>query len=155
MSAINSDKEVMRFFPKNPNKKETIDFINRMKKQFREKQYCYFAVDLLTNNEFIGFIGISDQILDTKFSPFTDIGWRLDKQHWNKGYATEGALCCLTYAKTKLNLKSIHAIVTVKNKNSIHVMKKIGMKKLMNFDHPLLVNYPEIKECVLFQIDLG
>jgi len=28
----------------------------------------------------------------TKLTPATDIGWRLKRKAWSKGYATEGAL---------------------------------------------------------------
>ena len=126
MAEINSDKEVMKFFPKILSETETVLFIEKMQQQFIEKQFCYFAVDTLKNNEFIGFIGLSEQNYKTDFTPCIDIGWRLHKKAWNKGFATEGAKKCLEYAFTHLNLDEIYAIAPKINVVSEIIMKKIA-----------------------------
>ena len=153
MAAINANKEVMKFFPNTYSKKETQQFIEKMQKQFKEKDFCYFAVDKLMDGELIGFIGLSEQTYDVDFTPCVDIGWRLDKKEWNKGFATEGAKKCLEYAKTNLGLDKIMAIAPVINTNSIAVMQKIGMYKVKIFNHPLLRNNEKLKQCVLYQKD--
>ena len=150
MIRINSDKEVMKFFPFLPSEQQTRDFIIRMQKQFAHKGYCYFATDLLETNTFIGFIGISEQTYKASFTPCTDIGWRLSKEYWSKGFATEGAKACLTYADKNLNLPQIFAIASQINKNSIKVMDKIGMQYLRNFEHPSLIENPRLKNCVVY-----
>jgi RimJ/RimL family protein N-acetyltransferase len=76
MSEINADTEVMEFFPGIQTKIQTIIFIERMKKQLTENSFCYFAVDKLENNQFIGFIGLAEQTFDSDFTPCIDIGWR-------------------------------------------------------------------------------
>ena len=58
MSGINADPIVMNYFPSVKTVNETIAFIERMQKQFTEKGFCYFAVDILESNELIGFIGL-------------------------------------------------------------------------------------------------
>jgi RimJ/RimL family protein N-acetyltransferase len=155
MVEINTDNKVMQFFPKIQTKKETSEFINRMKKQYEKNKYCYFAVDQLGNGKFIGFIGLSDQNLRNEFSPFTDIGWRLNKKEWNKGFATEGARRCLEYAKNDLQLKTILSTAPIINLNSIKVMEKIGLERIKTFNHPLLLNHAKLKECVLYQINFS
>ena len=150
---INSDKDVMEFFPTKPTKEETIDFIFRMQQQFQLKGFCYFAVDILETNEFIGFIGISEQTYETDFSPFVDIGWRLKKSSWNNGYATEGAKTCLAYAFNKLNLKTIFAIAPKLNVKSHSVMEKIGMKKHSTFLHPKIDTKSKLKRCIVYKIE--
>ena len=57
-------------------------------------------------------------------TPMIDIGWRLSKQYWGKGYATEGAKRCLDYAFNDLKIPKISATCPVINKNSEHVIKK-------------------------------
>lgn len=152
MAAISADKEVMQFFPATKTTKETLLFVEKMQKQYTENGFCYFAVELLETNEFIGFIGISKQEYDAGFeTPFVDIGWRLKKTAWNKGYATEGAKRCLKYAFETLKLKTIYAIAPTSNSNSIHVMKKIGMNKHSTFMHPLITDDSELKECVAYK----
>ena len=94
-SVINADKQVMTFFPSLKSKSETAIFIQKMQRQFAEKGYCYYAVDCLSTGVFIGFIGISDATFISDITPCADIGWRLDKNYWNHGFATEGTLACM------------------------------------------------------------
>ncbi|MBL6445122.1 GNAT family N-acetyltransferase [Fulvivirga sp. 29W222] len=152
MYAINSNKEVMEFFPRAPTKEETNSFISRMQKQFEQNQFCYFAVEKTENREFIGFIGISTQDYEADFTPCIDIGWRIKKSAWHKGYATEGAKATLDYAFNKLQLKHIYAIAPAVNTRSEAVMKKIGMSKVKNFIHPQLINDKRLGKCVLYEI---
>jgi RimJ/RimL family protein N-acetyltransferase len=152
MAEINSDEEVMEFFPSIKSKKETTEFIGRMQNQLQEKGICYYAVDKLETKEFIGFIGLSEQIFASDFTPCIDIGWRLKKDEWNKGYATEGAKRCLDYVFNMLKLEKIFAVAPIVNLKSELVMKKIGMKKVKNFNHPALAENEKLRECCLYEI---
>ena len=110
MFAINSDKDVMEFFPAFPTKEQTAEFIERMNNQFLDSKFCYFAVDKLENQEFIGFIGLSKQTYDAKFTPCIDIGWRIKSSEWNKGFATGGAKRCLDYAFNDLEIGKVYSV---------------------------------------------
>ena len=153
MATLNSDSEVMRFFPSTQSFEVTKKFISRMKKQYTEKGYCYFAVDRLEDVEFIGFIGLSEPIYEADFTPCVDIGWRLARKFWGMGYATEGAKRCLSYGFDQLNLEKLVSTAPVLNKPSIQVMKKIGMTKVKYFEHPLLTDNHRLKDCVLYEIN--
>lgn len=155
MALLNKDPEVMEFFPFLPSKKETEDFIQRMNLQYSENNFCYFAVDHLETGKFIGFIGLSLQNFDTDFTPCIDIGWRINKEYWGNGLATEGALECITYAKNQLGLHQIYSMASKINSKSIKVMKKIGMNYIKDFEHPRLLNHPSLEICVLYGIDLA
>lgn len=149
---INRNKKVMAFFPSTQSKKQTEDFIIRMKFQFQQKGYCYFAVDILDTRKFIGFIGLSEQTFKSDFTPAVDIGWRLHPKFWHKGYATEGAKRCLEFGFNYLNLNKIIAIAPAINTPSIKVMEKIGMEKFEKFKHPLLKEYQELETCIIYTI---
>lgn len=153
MAKINIDPNVMEFFPKTYNKKETKAFIDRMKKQFSNKGFCYFAVDKLCDNNFIGFIGLSEQTYKSNFTPCIDIGWRLSSKEWHLGYASEGAKRCLEYAFKNLKINNIKAVCPLVNKKSERVMEKIGMIKKQTFIHPALENNYKLKNCVLYKIE--
>jgi len=150
MAAISSDKEVMRFFPATKTKAQTASFIATMQAEYEKSGFCYFAVEILETGEMIGFIGLSAQDYECEFTPFVDIGWRLAKHTWNKGYATEGAKRCLSYAHETLKLKEIYAVTPMLNKKSERIMQKIGMTKVGTFEHPLLLNDERLKMCVLY-----
>jgi RimJ/RimL family protein N-acetyltransferase len=77
MCQINSDEKVMEFFPGVLTRQQTTEFVERMKTQFADKGFCYFAVDKLEDKKFIGFIGLSEQTYKAAFTPCIDIGWRI------------------------------------------------------------------------------
>lgn len=152
MTQISANPEVMKFFPNTATSEQTTDFIQRMQKMFEEKEYCYFAVDILESLEFIGFIGLAWQDYEASFAPCIDIGWRLDTKFWNRGFATEGAKRCVQYAFEHLNITNIVSTATQMNKKSIRVMEKIGMQKLLDFKHPKLLGSTKFENCVCYYI---
>lgn len=151
-TAMNADADVMKHFPKTLSKEETKEFVDRLQIHFETHGYNYFAVDILETGEFIGFIGLAFQTYASNFTPAVDIGWRLKKRAWGRGYATEGAKRCLQLAFTDLNLDHVIATCTKQNENSEHVMKKIGMDKVSEFNHPKLKEYPEYEVCLCYKI---
>lgn len=150
---ITADTAVMEHFPKLLTKKETTDFIERLQTHYHKYGYTYFATEVLKTGELIGFIGLAFQDYKTNFTPATDIGWRLKKDSWGNGYATEGAKRCLQYAFDTLNLNKIISVFTEQNTKSEHVMKKIGMKKIGEFNHPELKAYPKLEKCICYEIN--
>jgi len=153
MHEINSDEKVMEFFPATSTREQTIGFVERMKKQFEDKGFCYFAVDKLEDGELIGFIGLSEQTYPADFTPCIDIGWRIKCSEWNKGFATEGAKKCLDYAFTNLDLNTIYSMAPKINLKSERVMQKIGLKKHYEFEHPLLATDDRLRTCVLYKTE--
>ena len=153
MTEISSDPHVMEFFPAPATPAQTAEFINRMKKMYAQKGYCYFATDELKTGNFIGFIGLCHQTYASEFTPCVDIGWRLRKAYWGKGYATEGAKRCLAYAFNDLKLKNIKATAPQINLKSIRVMEKIGMRKQLEFTHPRLRGHKTLGNSVCYEID--
>lgn len=150
---LNADSDVMEHFPKTLNQDESDQLVNRLIQHFDSYNYTYYAVDLKENNSFIGIIGLCYQTYDAPFSPNTDIGWRLKKSVWGKGYATEGAKRCLKHAFDTLNISQIVSVCTKSNKPSEHVMEKIGMIKQGTFFHPKLTDYPNLHECLWYSIE--
>lgn len=155
LATINQDDEVMRYFAKKLTLEETEDFVMRMQRSYNEKGFCYFAVEIIHTREFIGFIGLCEKSFKSEFTPCIDIGWRLKKSSWNKGFATEGAQACLDFGLYSLFIPKIVAVAPVVNKNSVAVMKKIGMVKVKTFEHPQLRDYDDLRKCVLYEKQQG
>lgn len=150
---LNADPVIMEHLPKVLSKNETAHFIERLQNHYKQYGHCYFATEILETGEFIGFIGMAYQVYPTDFTPAVDIGWRLKQSSWGNGYATEGAKRNLEYAFNDLKLDRVISTCTVDNTNSENVMKKIGMKKLKNFDHPLLKGQPLLEKCMVYIIE--
>lgn len=149
---LNSDVEVMKHFPKTLTKEDTKAYIIRLQTQFKNFGHNYYATEVKESGEFIGFIGLAYQDFESDFTPNVDIGWRLKKSAWGKGFATEGAKRCLDIAFNKLHLDKIISTCTLNNKGSEKVMQKIGMQKVREFKHPKLKEYPEMQTCLLYEI---
>ena len=153
LTRINTDPDVMAFFPSIVAPEETAAFVMRMQQAYDDNGYCYFAADRLDDHSFIGFIGLSVAAFPADFTPCTDIGWRLDKQAWHQGYATEGAQRCLHFAFEELKLEKVYAIAPEINLPSIQVMKKAGMQFVQHFNHPRLKENKRLERCVLYRAD--
>ena len=149
---LNSDEEVMEHFPKTLTKEETETYIIRMQNHYKKHGYNYYATEIKDSGELIGFIGLAYQDFESDFTPNVDIGWRLKKSAWGKGYATEGAKKCLDIAFNQLHINKVISTCTLGNKSSEKVMQKIGMKKISEFEHPKLEEYPEMQPCLLYEI---
>ena len=150
---INADSEVMEYFPNPLTQQETSEFIERLQKHYDKNRYTYFATEIMNTTELIGFVGLAYQEYETEFTPATDIGWRLKKSAWGKGYATEGAKRCLEFAFSELGFEKIVSTCTAGNKKSENVMKKIGMTKKGEFNHPKLTEYPDFEKCIWYEIE--
>lgn len=153
MSVVNADPRVMEHFPSTQDRSQTAGFVERSIKHQETHGYCYFATEVLSTKELIGFVGLAYQTYETSFTPATDIGWRLKPSAWGKGYATEGARACLDFAWKELQLNHVISVAVEANANSINVMKKIGMQYQHSFDHPLLGDYPDLQKCVYYKIE--
>lgn len=149
---LNSDEEVMEHFPKTLSKKEVEYFIEKLKNHHEENGFTYYATEILETKEFIGMIGLAFQKYKTEFTPAIDIGWRLKRSSWGKGYATEGAKKCVEYAFNELDIKRIISVCTITNQKSENVMKKIGMTKVGEFNHPELSNHPDYEKHFCYEI---
>ncbi len=76
-TALNSDEEVMKYFPESLSKEEVADFITKLNDHYSENGYTYYATEISETKEFIGMIGLAFQKYITEFTPAIDIGWRL------------------------------------------------------------------------------
>jgi len=149
---LNADEAVMEHFPKTLSNKEVINLIEALKGHFKENGFTYYATEILETKAFIGMIGLASQKYKTKFTPAIDIGWRLKRAAWGKGYATEGAKRCIEYAFNDLGINKIISVCTVKNTKSEKVMKKIGMTKIGAFNHPEMMNHPAYEKHFCYEI---
>ncbi len=149
---MNADDSVMEHFPTRLSEEETKAYMVRLHDHYKIWGYTYYAVDLKESDEFIGFIGLAYKEYHATFTPCVDIGWRLKSRAWGKGYATEGAKRCLEHGFQDLGLDRIIATCTVNNLKSEAVMKKIGMTMKGHFDHPSLKDYPEMQNCIWYEI---
>ena len=152
-AALNADKEVMEFFPSMLTAEESHAQIGRITEHLEKYGFTLFAAERKDNGHFIGFTGLAHAKFESEFTPCIEIGWRLSKANWGQGFATEAALACLEFGFDQLDLKEVYSFTSVHNKRSEHVMKKIGMYKAGEFDHPLVPDESHLKRHALYRIE--
>ncbi|MEM7085408.1 MAG: GNAT family N-acetyltransferase [Bacteroidota bacterium] len=145
------DPEVMRFFPNTLTKKEVALAIENFRNHFEVFGYTYFAMDELSSGRFIGFTGLKLQTFESKYTPSVDIGWRLARSTWGKGYATEAAQACMAAAFNEFDIDEVYSYCPHLNKASEAIMKKIGMEFVGTFTHPKVVNDPRLRDCLVYK----
>ncbi len=151
---MNCDPHVMQYFLKPLTERESFDFYNRIRDEFNQYRYGLYAIEKKENGAFIGYTGFHRFAFDTDFAPGVEIGWRIRYEDWNKGYATEAAKGCLSYAKDNLPFDTIYSFTSLHNKSSEKVMQKIGMEKIRTFLHPAIPDNHPLKEHILYKIKL-
>lgn len=150
-AAINSNPDVMRYYPDVLTESETEAFYDRIQAEFERMGWGLHAVELKSTGVFIGYVGLHEIGFDADFTPGIEIGWRLDAGYHNQGYATEAAIKVLELAR-RMALEKVYSFTAVVNKPSERVMQKIGMEKLGEFDHPNLSRDSPLLRHVLYQI---
>jgi len=148
-----ADPEVMRYFPTTLSIAETEQLVKRLQDAYLKDGFTYYAVTLTETQEFLGFCGLLLQTYQSPFTPNVDIGWRLKKGAWGKGYATEAAIACLALAKNERDIDTVISVASHSNLPSINVMRKIGMKKVGEFHHPALQIAQGLNPCDVYEIN--
>ena len=150
---MNTDPDVMHYFPDTLNAEETKSFYDSIQQEISEYGYGLYAVEEKDSGCFIGFIGFHWASFEADFCPCVEIGWRLDKRYWDKGYATEGAKACLKHGFENLAFDEVVSFTAVKNAPSQRVMQKIGMQFQGYFDHPKVSMDHPLRSHVLYRIN--
>ena len=154
---INADPEVMKYFPKLLSTAVSNAIAHKCQQLIIDKGWGLWAVSLKDrskeNGAFIGFVGLNDTHADMSFAPAVEIAWRLHKDCWGQGYATEAASAALNFAFNELSLDKVVSFTAVINKRSQRVMERIGMiNTRANFYHPALDANHRLAEHVLYNI---
>lgn len=150
---LNADPEVMEYFPNTLTTSESNAMADKIERLILERGWGFWAVELKEKNNYIGFVGLHKPEVDLPFTPCVEIGWRLNKAYWGKGYATEAAKESLGFAFSDLGLSEVLSFTSVLNVRSQSVMQKIGMSNTHNnFEHPSLPVGHGLREHVLYKI---
>ena len=108
-----ADPQVMRYFPARLDRLESAALICRIRGHFAEYGFGLWALQRKDSGEFIGLTGLQNVSFETAFTPAVEIGWRLAREHWGLGYASEAAWTALRCGFDRLQLDEIVAFTTV------------------------------------------
>lgn len=154
-AAMCADPQVMRYFPAPLSRLESAALIGRVRGHFAELGFGLWALERKDSGQFIGFTGLGVVSFDAPFTPAVEISWRLAREHWGFGYASEAAWTVMGCGFEQLGLDQIVSFAAVSNQPSQKVMQAIGMQSdpAENFEHPKLpVGHP-LRPHVLYRIN--
>ncbi|MBX9464788.1 MAG: GNAT family N-acetyltransferase [Aquamicrobium sp.] len=153
---INSDDDVMQFFPFRRSRAEADTFLDRIRAENEARGYGFSALELKESGACIGFAGLyPDNVAPSRLAGTVEIGWRLAPEFWGKGYVTEAAEALLAFGFEELGVKEIISFAVWNNDRSTAVMRRIGMTRDPegDFDHPRVPDtHPHLKRHVLYSL---
>ena len=155
LAAIHADPIVMNPLGGVRTAAQTSDFVDRLIVLSQAGQPVFWAAERISDGKLLGCIGLHRIGREFAFGPGLEVGWRLGRDYWGKGYATEGALAALDYAFDSLNEPRVVAFTTVSNARSEAVMKRLGMNKVEDgeFMHPDLPEDHPLAPHLLYAAD--
>ncbi|MBN9284973.1 MULTISPECIES: GNAT family N-acetyltransferase [unclassified Flavobacterium] len=125
---LDSDPDVHEFLGKKPIKtlEEAQNAIAYIRTQYQTNGIGRWAMVLKDTNEFIGWTGlklITEPL--NQHVQFYDLGYRIIKEHWRKGYGLESATACLNYGFNTMQLDKIYAYAMIGNTGSRAILQKL------------------------------
>ena len=156
-AVLNADPAVMEHFPAPLTREESNALADRIEAGYDERGWGLWAVEVRESAPFIGFVGLNPATFDAPFTPATEVGWRLAREHWGHGYATEAARAALEFGFVDLELGEIVSFTTHANTRSRRVMERLGMRRdpVDDFDNPNVPEGSPIRPHVLYRLDRG
>jgi ribosomal-protein-alanine N-acetyltransferase len=151
---LGADPEVMRHFPALLSRQESDGFVDRVGADLERRGWGLWAVEEIASGRFLGFTGLAIPRFDAHFTPATEIGWRLRREAWGQGFATEAARGVLSVAFDDLELREVVSFTTLANVRSQAVMLRIGMERdpAEDFEHPSLPEGSPQRTHVLYRL---
>jgi ribosomal-protein-alanine N-acetyltransferase len=153
-AALNADPQVMEFFPKVLTRAESDAVAGRIRDHFARHGFGLWAVEAPGAADFVGFVGLAIPSFEAHFTPCVEIGWRLAREHWGHGYATEAATAALAFGFGDRALEEIVAFTVPANIPSRRVMGRLGMRRSPSddFEHPAIADGHPLRSHVLYRL---
>lgn len=132
---MDSDPEVHRYIENCPvtSRDEITEVVKILNIQYKETGVGRWALERKDSGEVIGWCGLKLIKSMNKHENFYELGYRLKRKHWKKGYTTEACRAIIDYGRNILNLERIYAIIDPENQASRNVLQKLGFVYIENF----------------------
>jgi RimJ/RimL family protein N-acetyltransferase len=136
-AAINADEQVVEFISTTgPLARGESDLILRkMIEHWDDHGFGWWMADVTDTGALAGFVGLAHPSLPA-VAHEVEVGWRLGREHWGRGYATEGGAEAVRIAFEERHLDRLVCIIDRDNHRSLRVAEKLGFSFWRDMDHP-------------------
>lgn len=145
-----SDPEVTKYSTWEPHNSvaDTENFLKMCLEKWNEGSEFNFIIEEKETSEILGMFKIKPN------GTIANVGYVIERNEWNKGYATEVVQAAIDFLFQNTELTAIQSFCDIENTASEKVMIKSGMKFLNKL--PAHVFHPNIssekRDCVLYEI---
>jgi ribosomal-protein-alanine N-acetyltransferase len=153
-AGLNADGEVMQHLLGPLTRPQSDALVGRITEHLFREGFGFWAVEAPGVASFIGMVGIAIPSYTAPFTPCVEVGWRLARQYWGQGFATEAAQAAMEFGFETVDLPEIVALTVPGNARSRAVMSKLGMTREASddFDHPLVPAGHQLTRHVLYRL---
>ena len=143
-----------RYFPGALDDRQARDEAQRCRDAIAQRGWGFWALELPGRLPFAGAVGLLVTAFEAHFVPCVEVGWRLAREAWGQGYASEAAAAAAQFAFERLELEEIVAIATESNAPSRTLMERLGMRHdaAGGFDHPRIAEGHPLRRHVLYRL---
>jgi len=151
---VNADPVVMEHFLSPLDRAESDAFADRIEAGFITNGYGLWAVEVPGEAQFIGYVGLVPVTFEAHFTPAVEVGWRLARGYWDRGFASEAARAVVADGFDRIGLEEIVSFTVPANMRSWRVMERLGMTHdpVDDFDHPRLPVGHRLRRHVLYRL---
>ena len=131
-AALNADPEVMHHFPSVLDRAASDAFADRCDASFEQSAaaeaapFGLAAVERREDGRFLGFAGLHRH---RWYPDDVELGYRLARDAWGRGYATEAGAAWVAHAREAVRLPRLITIVAPGNAGSLAVAAKLGFRE--------------------------
>ncbi|WP_167095031.1 GNAT family N-acetyltransferase [Parvibaculum indicum] len=133
-AALNAHPEVMRDLGGPIGRRSSDEKFDRYAEAYETHGFTRWAIETFTG-KFLGYAGIMPSRPGHPLGPHTEIGWRLRREAWGHGYATEAAAAALVDGFERCGLTKIFAYTAPDNVRSQAVMDRLGLVRSVSLDY--------------------
>jgi RimJ/RimL family protein N-acetyltransferase len=143
LAALCADPEVMRHIGSGQTltPADTATFLAAVGRHWEQHGFGLWAVEVREDaggrpGEAVGFAGLAIPAFLPAVLPAVECGWRLAREWWGRGLATEAARASIAWGWDRLGLARVLSIIAPGNERSVRVARKLGMRRGADRVHP-------------------
>jgi RimJ/RimL family protein N-acetyltransferase len=112
----------------------------------------FLAMERRADGAFLGAACLREVLPEHPLAGDVEVGWRLARDAWGAGYATESAQALLALGFESLGCSEVVAFTAESNSRSRAVMERLSMTRLpkRDFDHPALALSHPLRRHVVY-----
>jgi RimJ/RimL family protein N-acetyltransferase len=150
-AALNADPEVMTHMPSVLTRDESDALVDAAEAHHDAHGFGLWAV--VAPEGLVGTCGLQVPPAGVPAGAPVEVGWRLARAAWGRGYATEAGTASLHQAFEVLGLPAVAAFTAAANERSQAVMRRLGLPRVGEFDHAALPEGHRLRRHVLHRVE--